>query len=125
MIFKPISVLSFEDIISSCTTKLWIIYIIIEMLFVILLCVGVHMSDENNWSTLSIVSFSMLSLVSISHIWSRYVQRKIFLQKQTEKSHFPYKEDCSTSLLLAWFCSPCIVGQMNSALKKHKLRHLV
>ena len=83
------------------------------------------MSTENDWSTVTIISFSMLCLVSIPHIWSRYVQRQIFLQKQAEKGYFPYNEDCSTSLLLVWLCSPCIVGQMNSALRKHKLRQPV
>ena len=97
-------------------------YIIIEILFVILFWVGVIMSTDNDWSALTIISFSMLSFVTILHIWSRYVQRQIFLRKQAEKGHFPNKEDCSTSLLLAWFCSPCIVGQMTSAFKKHKLR---
>lgn len=83
------------------------------------------MYDGNNWSTLTLISFSMLSIVSIPHVWSRFVQRQIFLRKQAEKGHSPHFEDCSTSLLLSWFCSPCIVGQMNSALKKYKLSHPV
>ena len=104
---------------------MWILYIIIEILFVVLFWVGIPMSGENNWSTLAIVSFSMLGLISIPHIWSRYVQRQIFLRQQAEKGHYPFNEDCSTSLLLAWFYRPCIAGQMSSALKKHQPRQQI
>ena len=81
------------------------------------------MSDENNWSTLAIVSFSMLcQVVSIPHIWSRYVQRQIFLRKHNEKGHFSKKEDFFIACMVLF---PLYRRSNEFCFEKHKLQQQV
>ena len=118
---------------SSCSTKIWLIYIIMEVIAGILFWLGLYMQILNAaqgvyeaaWWWVTIISFSILVLSNIPRIWSRFVQRQVFLRKQEEVGHLPNYEGCCTSLLLTWFCSPCIFGQMNSALEKQQQRYVV
>ena len=105
--------------VSNCSTKIWVVYIVIEMICMALLWAGWYMFNNDGW-IMMIVSISITVLSNIPRIWSRYVQRQIFLRKQAENGHFPNYEGCCTSLLLTWFCSPCTFGQMNSAIEKSK-----
>merc|ERR1712131_528920 len=110
---------------SSCSTKIWLIYIIVEVIAGILL--WLFWSPGRNMMSHAVfnISFSILLLLNIPRIWSRFVQRQVFLRKQEEVGHLPNNEGCCTSLLLTWFCSPCIFGQMNSALEKQHQRFVV
>ena len=82
-----------------------------------LLWAGWYMFNNDGW-IMMIVSISITMLANVPRVWSRYIQRQIFLRKQAEHGHFPNYEGCCTSLLLTWFCSPCTFGQMNSAIEK-------
>ena len=118
-----------KTFLSSFSTRIWLVYIIIEAIAGFLFWLGLYFwiftSFGTAWYWATIVSFSILVLSNIPKIWSRFVQRQIFLRKQDEMGHLPNYEGCCTSLLLTWFCSPCIFGQMNSALEKSHQRHAV
>ena len=118
-----------KTFLSSCFTKIWFVYIIIEAIAGILFWLGLYFwlftSFGTAWYWATIISFSILMLSNIPKIWSRFVQRQIFLRQQDEMGHLPNYEGCCTSLLLTWFCSPCIFGQMNSALEKSHQRYVV
>ena len=116
---------TFKTFLSSCSTKIWLIYIIIEVIAQILFWLGIVFWLQGPWYWVWVVSFTILVLSNIPRIWSRFVQRQIFLRKQDEMGHLPNHEGCCTSLLLTWFCSPCIFGQMNSALEKSQQRFVV
>ena len=73
------------------------------------------------WSILAFISTMILTLASILRIYTRFAQRRLFLEKQAQKGHFPNNEDCIASFCCTWFCSPCIFGQMNSAIEKQRL----
>ena len=84
---------------------------------------GCYWKDENGkvWSIMAFVSMIILMLASILRIYTRFAQRRLFLQKQAQKGHFPNNEGCIASFCCTWFCSPCMFGQMNSAIEKQRL----
>ena len=69
----------------------------------------------------------LISLVIIILLpCARFIQRKAFLRKQKEMGHLPNYEGCCKSFLITWFCSPCVLGQMNAALEKQQhQQHIV
>ena len=120
----------FKTYLSNCSTKMWLAYIVIDIICVALLWagvytfinVGLYTLFDDGWSTpglrLMLVSISIMLLSTISRIGSRIAQRQIFLQQQAKHGYFPNSEGFCTTLLLNWFCSPCTFGQMNSAIEK-------
>ena len=114
--------------------------LLVFMIFLILFSISLAMAIVNNeiicsdyygcywvedngkvWSILAFVSMINIMLLSICRIYTRFAQRRLFLQKQAQKGHFPNKEGCIASFFLTWFCSPCMFGQMNSAIEKQRL----
>ena len=114
-----------KNFLSSCSTKIWLIYIVIEVIAQILFWLGFIFWLNGPWYWVTVISFIILMVANIPRIWSRFVQRQVFLRKQDEMGNLPNYEGCCTSLLLTWFCSPCIFGQMNSALEKSQQRIIV
>ena len=84
---------------------------------------GCYWKEDNGkvWSIMAFVSMIILMLASILRIYTRFAQRRLFLQKQAQKGHLPNNEGCIASFFLTWFCSPCMFGQMNSAIEKQRL----
>ena len=77
------------------------------------------------WTTISFVCAVILMVLSIFRIYTRFAQRRLFMRNQAEKGHYPNNEGCIISFLGSWFCSPCLFGQMNSAIEKQRFLSLV
>ena len=75
----------------------------------------------NVWIWIAWACAAILMVMSIVRIYSRFVQRRLFLRNQAQKGHYPNNEGCVASFFASWFCSPCLFGQMNSAIEKQKL----
>ena len=127
---------------SSLSQCMWQWDIILTLLFVILGSVAGTMSfyhgircydytepeDDcpiNYWLIIAMVCSSILTIIAIVRIYSRFVQRRLFLRNQAEKGHYPNNEGCIASFLCSWCCSPCIFGQMNSAIEKQRFLSLM
>ena len=78
-------------------------------------------SDTKVWSIIALVTCIILWLILAVRIYNRFAQRRLFLQKQARNGNFPNNEGCIVSFLGTWFCSPCMFGQMNSAIEKQRL----
>ena len=77
--------------------------------------------DTKVWSIIAFVTLIILWLILAVRIYNRFAQRRLFLRKQAKNGHFPNNEGCIVSFLCTWFCSPCMFGQMNSAIEKQRL----
>lgn len=109
--------LKLDKTMSNCTSILWLLYIIIEIIGAALFWAGMMIWDETGF-IMRWVGIGIIVLVNIPKIWSRFVQRQVFLRKQAETGNLPNYEGCCTTFLLTWLCSPCIFGQINAALEK-------
>ena len=72
-------------------------------------------------SIIALVTSIILLMILVVRIYNRFVQRRLFLQKQARNGHSPNNEGCIVSFLCTLFCSPCMFGQMNSAIEKQRL----
>ena len=83
--------------------------------------------QEGNGKAFSIIAFVsviILFMMSLIRLYARFAQRRSFLQNQAQKGHYPNNEGCIASFCCTWFCSPCLFGQMNSAIEKQRFLSL-
>ena len=84
-----------------------------------------HCSSIGPCTITALLCFSILTVLGIVRIYTRFTQRRLFMRDQAEKGHYPNNEGCIISFLGSWFCSPCFFGQMYSAIQKQKLLSLM
>ena len=103
---------------SEKSNLVWTIYVLLSLVVGVLFIFGLYLGfgeGSTTWTTMAYIMGGILGIIFILRAVSNYQMRRLFLQKQLENGNHPNDEEKWKSCLLAFFCAPCMFGQINVA----------
>ena len=88
---------------------------LLSLVFGVLLLCGIFVYESTTGIIIAGISGGILGIIYCFRARTNYQLRRHFLKNQLEKGNYPNDEEKCKSCFLAFFCAPCMFGQINVA----------